>query len=219
MQTRQTGFTLIEITIVLVIIGLLLGGVIKGQELINNAKVKNLAADFKNTLLLIHAYQDKFQALPGDDIAATVNVSASASNGNGNGNIDGNWNDIVPASGAIESVSFWQSVRLANLATGSTKTSDANFLPKNSLGGRLGVQSNSETNSPIKNGTETIRGTYVICSAGISGQLAKQLDRVLDDGDTASGSVLVGLATTVGTSMTALTSLSDNQTYTVCMGV
>ena len=44
---RQAGFTLVEIAIVLVIIGLLLGGVLKGQELVNNAKVKNLANDFR----------------------------------------------------------------------------------------------------------------------------------------------------------------------------
>ncbi|MCX7173912.1 MAG: prepilin-type N-terminal cleavage/methylation domain-containing protein, partial [Proteobacteria bacterium] len=45
---KQSGFTLIEIAIVLVIIGLLLGGVLKGQELINSAKVKNFAQDFKS---------------------------------------------------------------------------------------------------------------------------------------------------------------------------
>ena len=40
MNKQQSGFTLVEIAIVLVIIGLLLGGVLKGQELINSAKVK-----------------------------------------------------------------------------------------------------------------------------------------------------------------------------------
>jgi prepilin-type N-terminal cleavage/methylation domain-containing protein len=43
MRSKQSGFTLVEIAIVLVIIGLLLGGVLKGQELINSAKVKNMA--------------------------------------------------------------------------------------------------------------------------------------------------------------------------------
>ncbi|HXF18719.1 MAG TPA: prepilin-type N-terminal cleavage/methylation domain-containing protein, partial [Burkholderiales bacterium] len=47
-RIRQGGFTLIEIAIVLVIIGLLLGGVLKGQELINNARVKSFANDFRN---------------------------------------------------------------------------------------------------------------------------------------------------------------------------
>ena len=45
MKSRQAGFTLVEIAIVLVIIGLLLGGVLKGQEIINSAKEKNLATD------------------------------------------------------------------------------------------------------------------------------------------------------------------------------
>ena len=68
MKRSQSGFTLIEIAIVLVIIGLLLGGVLKGQELINGARVKNLAMDFKNIPVLVYGYQDKFKALPGDDV-------------------------------------------------------------------------------------------------------------------------------------------------------
>ncbi|HZW86330.1 MAG TPA: prepilin-type N-terminal cleavage/methylation domain-containing protein, partial [Gallionella sp.] len=57
MKRSQSGFTLIEIAIVLVIIGLLLGGVLKGQELINSAKVKNLATDFRNIPVFIYGYQ------------------------------------------------------------------------------------------------------------------------------------------------------------------
>src|SRR6267154_510019 len=104
MKRSQSGFTLIEIAIVLVIIGLLLGGVLKGQELINSARVKNLATDFRNIPVFIYGYQDKFKALPGDDIAAVSHVGATAS-GNGNGVIDGNWNSIIPAD---ESYLFWQ---------------------------------------------------------------------------------------------------------------
>src|SRR5256712_1845394 len=46
MKNRQQGFTLVEIAIVLVIIGLLLGGILKGQEMITQAKIKNVIADF-----------------------------------------------------------------------------------------------------------------------------------------------------------------------------
>ena len=62
MKKQQSGFTLVEIAIVLVIIGLLLGGVLKGQELINSAKVKNLANDFRTIPTFVYAYQDKFRA-------------------------------------------------------------------------------------------------------------------------------------------------------------
>ncbi len=77
MKRNQSGFTLIEIAIVLVIIGLLLGGVLKGQELINSAKVKNLATDFKNVPVYIYGYQDKYHALPGDDVNVTTHLGAA----------------------------------------------------------------------------------------------------------------------------------------------
>ncbi len=78
MKRNQSGFTLIEIAIVLVIIGLLLGGVMKGQELINSAKVKNLANDFKNIPVYVYGYQDKYRALPGDDAQAQSHVGTTA---------------------------------------------------------------------------------------------------------------------------------------------
>ena len=77
-MNKEQGFTLIELAIVLVIIGLLLGGVLKGQELINSAKVKNMASDFRNVQVQIYSYQDKFRALPGDDKAASANVGVDA---------------------------------------------------------------------------------------------------------------------------------------------
>src|SRR5260370_40625 len=96
MRSQQSGFTLVEIAIVLVIIGLLLGGILKGQELINSAKVKNLANDFRVIPTYIYAYQDKFKALPGDDKVAANHVNgatnATTPGTPGNGVIEGIWN-------------------------------------------------------------------------------------------------------------------------------
>src|SRR4051812_8767428 len=129
MKSRQSGFTLVEIAIVLVIIGLLLGGILKGQELINSAKVKNLANDFRTIPTYVYGYQDKFRSLPGDDAAAPSHVGAPATHkGDGNGTIDGQWDD--PETGTTESNLFWEHVRLANLAPGST-TPAAGFGPVN----------------------------------------------------------------------------------------
>lgn len=157
MKRNQTGFTLIEIAIVLVIIGLLLGGVLKGQELINSARVKNLATDFKNIPVFIYGYQDKFKALPGDDTAAVTHVSAPVADiGNGNGIIDGLWK---PALATDESAIFWEHVRLANLAPGSTTVSIAvgnTYIPKNAVGGDIGIT--SAASSPITG----LRGSYIV---------------------------------------------------------
>src|SRR4030095_7269589 len=75
MQRRNNGFTLIEIAIVLVIIGLLLGGVLKGQELITGARVRNLASQQDGVKAAYFGFLDRYRALPGDYIAASTNIS------------------------------------------------------------------------------------------------------------------------------------------------
>jgi prepilin-type N-terminal cleavage/methylation domain-containing protein len=227
MKQKQSGFTLIEIAIVLVIIGLLLGGVLKGQELINSAKVKNLATDFKNIPIFIYGYQDKFRALPGDDKDPSTHLgvaSAVTVAGNGNGVINGNWND--PTTGTPpESVYFWQHIRLANLAPGSTTLTDPAYIPTNAVGGNIGLQSGTSdtATTPINAtaGATPIRGSYVVCSEGILGKFVKQLDLQMDDGQTNAGTMMAGTATAAGTPMTAVAtaSVDDAASYTVCMGI
>src|SRR5438105_11659941 len=76
-QVRARGFTLVEIAIVLVIIGLLLGGILKGQEMITQAKIKNSIADFSGISAAYHGYQDRYRAIPGDDPNATSRWSGA----------------------------------------------------------------------------------------------------------------------------------------------
>ena len=221
---KQNGFTLIEIAIVLVIIGLLLGGIMKGQELINSAKVKNLANDFRNVPLFIYGYQDKYKALPGDDANATTHVGAAAIAANvtlliptpatvGNGRLEGNYNST---NSIDETVAFWQQVRLANLASGTTDFTTngvAAAMPTNTEGGRLGIQSTA----PITG----MSGSYFVCSDGIQGKFAKQIDTTLDDGNTAQGSVRVAIGPYTGTALTAVatTAVIDDNVYIVCMSL
>ena len=228
MKRNQSGFTLIEIAIVLVIIGLLLGGVLKGQELINSAKVKNLSTDFRNIPVFIYSYQDKFRSLPGDDSLAASHVAGTVATANpagslGNGLINGNWDSTTPTD---ESIVFWQHVRLAGLYAGPTTLPAAGFtdqdpyLPQNAVGGRVGIESGS-ANPPIAN----LKGSYYICSKHILGKFAKQLDTTLDDGVGSTGSIMVMLdAASTGVLRAApgaagVASPTDDLLYTVCMGV
>lgn len=211
MRRNQSGFTLIEIAIVLVIIGLLLGGVLKGQELINSAKVKNFAQDFKSVPLFIYGYQDKYKRLPGDDNGAVARFGATAADGNGDGSIAGFFNSTTMAN---ESVRFWQHVRMAGLAAGATDFTNTTTagLPTNADGGRVGIQ----MVTPIT----TLTGSYFVCSEGIQGKFAKQLDVTMDDGNTATGSLQVmpqGYTGTVVAAGTATTAVVDGTTYTVCV--
>ena len=90
MMYKSRGFTLIEIAIVLVIIGLLLGGVLKGQELITGARVRNLISQQDGIKAAFFGFQDRFRALPGDYRAATTNIANTSGDGNGNGRIEPN---------------------------------------------------------------------------------------------------------------------------------
>jgi prepilin-type N-terminal cleavage/methylation domain-containing protein len=74
MKTRaaQGGFTLVEIAIVLVIIGLLLGGILKGQELITSARVRNLADQASAVQAAYYGFVDRYHAIPGDMLKSQV---------------------------------------------------------------------------------------------------------------------------------------------------
>ena len=227
-KRQQSGFTLVEIAIVLVIIGLLLGGILKGQELINSAKVKNIANDFRVIPTYIYAYQDKFKALPGDDAQVVTHVTGATlattpAGKQGNGVIDGLWSTTTATD---ETALFWQHVRLANLASGPTTITDMTdadpYVPKNATGGRIGVSSAQDAQIEIDNSTSTpanpMRGTYQVCSKGILGKFAKQLDIQMDDGNTATGSMRSHLdGASLGSAATATASVDDATNYTVCM--
>jgi prepilin-type N-terminal cleavage/methylation domain-containing protein len=228
LKKQQSGFTLVEIAIVLVIIGLLLGGVLKGQELINSAKVKNMIGDFRTVSSLVYAYQDRFKAFPGDQNQNQLNDAFGASAGavactgnNGcaqnNGRIDGTWDAhdvaVIGAGTATdESSVFWQHVRLANLATGPTALTDPNYRPRNADGGFIGIEMAGA--APYIKGT---RGSFSVCSAGVLGRYVKQIDTTMDDGNTAGGSVqAVATGAARDAAAVATKDIVDGTQYTVC---
>ncbi|MBX3678609.1 prepilin-type N-terminal cleavage/methylation domain-containing protein [Cognatazoarcus halotolerans] len=210
MVRQQSGFTLVEMAVVLVIIGLLLGGVLKGQELINSAKAKSLVNDFRATATFLYGYQDRFRALPGDDAAADTHiggVKATTGGTLGNGRIEGAWDSTTETD---ESVLFWQHVRLANLTSGTTTAPTAAtilaWLPRNAEGGRIGITSTV----PITG----LTGSFFVCQGSLSGRFARQIDTTMDDGISNTGTVQL---TTEATKPTASATVTDTGTYTVCV--
>ena len=222
---KQSGFTLIELAIVLVIIGLLLGGVLRGQELINSAKVKNLANDFRSIPVYIYGYQDKFKALPGDDRNAQAHLGdATAVQGDGDGALGGTWFD-AGANDAAESYQFWRHVRLANLAAGPTDIANADWRPTNADGNPIGIMAgtNVAASSAMVDTAATpqaIKGSYIICSKGILGKYVTQLDVTLDDGNSGTGAMLAAPNVAADAlSMVATSVIDPAASYTVCYGV
>ncbi|MCG8381642.1 MAG: prepilin-type N-terminal cleavage/methylation domain-containing protein [Gammaproteobacteria bacterium] len=107
---RQSGFTLVEIAIVLVIIGLILGGILKGQELIDSARVRSLSNEMSGIRTAWYAFQDRYNALPGDFVNASTQIDSSLSNGDADGRIE---------SEGSETTLIWQHLSVAGFISGN----------------------------------------------------------------------------------------------------
>ncbi len=179
LSRRQRGFTLIEIAIVLVIIGLLLGGVLQGQQLIENSRVKSAVNDLNGIAAATFSYQDRYGRLPGDDPGALPARGASwpaSAIGDGNGVV------LAPIATAFapvtEAVYFFQNLRSAGFIAGAATTVGAAALPQNPFGGLTSIVT-AQTHTTL-NGTK-------ICMGNVPGTSAIALDTQLDDGDKDTG--------------------------------
>jgi prepilin-type N-terminal cleavage/methylation domain-containing protein len=181
MKFAQRGFTLVEIAIVLVIIGLLLGGILKGQEMITQAKIKNVIADMSGVSAAMYGYQDRYRALPGDDKNAGRWSGATA--GDGNGVIVGKWTEA-----AKESTAFWDHLRRAGFVSGSGTDN-----PFNAVNGKMGVQTGDGAATPggvlgEAAATKMFTG-LILCSGNLPDKIAISVDAQMDDGDGKKGTV------------------------------
>ncbi len=101
------GFTLIEIVIMLAVAGLLLGGVLKGQEMIAGARVRSLISDMDGIKAAYLGFRDRYRALPGDYSQASMNIAGVGAT------VNGNHNGLITANGVAgatidEHIAAWE---------------------------------------------------------------------------------------------------------------
>jgi prepilin-type N-terminal cleavage/methylation domain-containing protein len=186
MKTQERGFTLIEIAIVLVIIGLLLGGVLKGQELITGARVRNIIQQQDGVKAAYFGFLDRYRALPGDYLNASTNIAglAATENGDGNGRIE------VAGGGAStnESVLVWEHLSRAQFINGLYAYADAaaeGTNPRNPYGAFVELMHDNVygvggAGTPVRPNLKT--------GANIPAEIIAEIDRKTDDGLPESGS-------------------------------
>jgi prepilin-type N-terminal cleavage/methylation domain-containing protein len=183
---NEKGFTLVELAIVLVIIGILLGGIIKGQELIKNAKYKRLYSTYREMVAAVYSYYDKYGKYPGDDnTAATRWTGVGAVNGNGNGYIDSTAAVWCVAGTAGENCLAWQDLRLANILSGASNGANSRIAPNHPFGGRIAVL-RLDTATMGMTGWQKPVG---ICFEYLNNETARWLDTTYDDGVYNTGSI------------------------------
>ena len=158
---NQKGFTLVEIAIVLVIIGLLIGALLKGQEMIKSAKIKRVVKQADELRAAALTYQDLYRYLPGDDPNGTPA-------GDGNGQIGT----------TAEREAFFDHLQAKNLISGDYSTA-ANVYPHHAFGGTVWVY------------WTTVQGktTHWVQYANMPGEIAQIIDTQYDDGNYQTGSI------------------------------
>ena len=214
MRRNQQGFTLVEIAVVLVIIGLLLGAILKGQELIENSRVKSAVNEINSVKAASYGYLDRYRSMPGDDgPIATLQARGAGwagvtGVGNRNGQIGATANPFAAPN--AEHLGFWQQLRAAGFLTGNPTDVGAAALPRNAFTGLTGVASLTVQMANFNR--------IVMCMSQVPGKAAIALDNQLDDGQPGTGTLRSTLqAGAADTAPGAVApNYSEDQRYTIC---
>ncbi len=182
----QRGFTLAEVAIVLVVIGLLLGVLLLGDGIITQSRIKFLVNELEGLRIALLTYQDRYGALPGDDPRAASRWVGRSKNGTGDGQISGLYQAPPPAGDPMttltvdaasgESLNFWWHLRLADLIIAPPTPVTPVAQPLNHYAGVIGVEW-----GPL--GFPRL----AVCAANLPGETAIGVENALDDGDPRRG--------------------------------
>ncbi len=215
MPSSQKGFTLVEIAIVMIIIGLFIAAIVKGNELVHNSRINKSITQAKAFSMAATNYLDKYNSLPGDDVRAAIRLPGCTP---GNFCISGDGNNVIGAATnnyshfnqaglttmpAVESSLFWKHLVLSDIMAGiESSANPANpewgvTHPKCNACGGWHVLYSSETGANIAVGhffqlRQLVTGDPHPTGAGVGAvdpQWALQIDIKMDDSKSNSGQV------------------------------
>jgi hypothetical protein len=178
----------VELAIVLVLIGLLIGMLLLGNGILVQSRIKFVANEFEHLKVAVLTYQDRYAALPGDDARAASRWVGRSKDGTGDGRISGSYQ--APPSGGDplvtltvdavtgESLNFWWQIRLAELIIAPPPVITPVAQPLNAYAGVIGVE----------------WGVFgfprlAACTANLPGEIAIGVESQLDDGNPRRGLV------------------------------
>ena len=204
-KQSQSGFTLVELAVVMIIIGLLIGGVLKGQELINNAQIAATVAQVKGVDAATTTFRDMYNGYPGDILTPATRLSNCTGLCDNPGDANNRLDRLPNAYGAADEASaFFPQLGSADLVTGINQANGATWggaYPTAKIAGGLhpsysqGVAANF-----VNNGVNPLGGFYLTltgnpgaapdaASGVVSPNQAQRIDTKVDDGVGNTGSV------------------------------
>jgi prepilin-type N-terminal cleavage/methylation domain-containing protein len=194
-RINEGGFTLVEIAIVLVIIGLLLGGILKGQELITSARVRNLADQASAVQAAYYGFVDRYRAIPGDMLKSQVcgaigtvpgwtGCPTNGPGGDGDSNIE-NFQEAAAVWAHLTGARFLQGSYTGTATTESAYIATPNEqAPRNPWGGFLLL---ARTDDYLDSIPAPAARLHLITGANIPVNVMRELDVKIDDTSPVSG--------------------------------
>jgi prepilin-type N-terminal cleavage/methylation domain-containing protein len=161
MNKKEKGFTLIEIAIVIVIIGLLAGGVLKGLEILEDSRTQKAIEQMRSLQSAWFGYISRYQQIPGNDSQAQEFFGTDATNGDGDGTLSETEQPLV-----------WQHLHLAGIIQGS-----GNNATSTPWGNAFSFSYDSTAKQ------------HLLCIANLLGSRAIIIDRRVDDGTANTGTL------------------------------
>lgn len=203
-SSSQSAFTLVELSIVLVIIALLIAAVTAGKSLVRASQVRKIVNNIYNLETAVNSFYDRYNALPGD-MANASTVFAGATNGDGNGL-------ICPNANVTGTESYHAFAHLYRAGLTDTIYNGGNLLEMQYQGKRIFfsiryAQGDSATGifgragHIIDVGTAGVPPSYLAFNYAFTAVQAQEIDTKIDDGIANTGSIYgVGGSTTTGCS-------------------
>lgn len=183
----QSGISIFEVALMLLILAITAGVVLKGQELVFSARSKGLMAQTERARVAFLGFQDRFRALPGDYRYAPGNIAGVTYHGNGDGKIEWGSTPIGPNGVANEDEIVWNHLSKAGFYPGNLEYSPSDptaAIPRNLFGGIQGIAFDNQYASSTA--TSSIRHS-IKTGNQIPVQFLFEIDTKMDDGDGLTG--------------------------------
>jgi len=194
-KASSSGFSLVEMSIVIVVMALIVAAAMQGVNMIEKAKLRNVLSEISDIKMAINSFKTKYDKLPGDFDKAVAYWGATTENGDADGKIEFvNGSTIYEGYRAWQHLAYAQMVKTPYLGTETTGAAElGKDVPESKIGGGYFVEYDifglTEMTSLAFGVPVATSVAPILVNGVITPAQAQELDNKVDDGEPMTGTV------------------------------